>query len=465
MIRKRVPGILLVACFILGGGAWTLAKNILKVRCLDYAGADIQNVKVFVQGIRDQKLRDESSKRRGFARFEKLPDDYYRVWAHPKGFAPQYIEFVHLQGGVEEEVTLKFQPGDREKKFYFEDLAIKNQADQLMAGGARALQQGKYTEAEDKLKASLAINPSNPNTYHNQAILYIQMKRWEEATEALKRTRELLEMFMTAGDQAKANLQSQYDEIVKLLETMPLRQLASEADAAMKAYKYDEAIVKLNELEKISPDNPTIYYHKAIAYSRSRKFDEAEKSIQRALELKPDEAAFLDLQGRLDKIRESDRINQIRQAVAEVQSLRAAGRNEEALVKAAEIRDQVTKDLLGVYWGEVAQAHLALDRIPEALEAFKKAYESQGKSVEDGLYELAQGFSRKGQNDKARTVYEFIMKINPEFPEVYYELGMEYFYGSQDTAKAKPLLEKYLEIGKDEAHLTNARNVLKVMDR
>ena len=464
MIRKRIIGQSLLFCIVLSLSFSLANSNTLKVRCLDFTGSNIHPVKVFVQGIRNQEMHDENTKQIGHALFEKLPDDYYRVWAHPLGFAPAFIEFIRLEGGVEQEVTLNFQPGDREKRFYFEDLGVKGQADELMAGGAQALQQGKFKEAEDQLLASLEIYPSNPNTHHNLAVLYIQTSKWEEATKSLNKTKELLQMYMTANDQAKLSLQPQYDEIEKLLETMPLRQLAGEADAAMKAYKYDEAIEKLNQLQQISPDNPTIYYHMAIAYSRSKKFDEAEQAVEKALELKPGEEAFIDLKDRIAKIKESEKANLIRQAVAEVQSLRTAGRNEEALTKAAEIEDQIPEDLKGVYWGEVAQAQLALEKIPEALAAFKIAYESQGKSVEEGLYELAQGMSRKGQNANAKAVYEFILlEVNPDFPEVYYELGMEYFYGEQNSEQAKKMLEKYLEIGTDEAHISNAKNVLAVI--
>jgi hypothetical protein len=42
---------------------------------------------------------------------------------------------------------------------------------------------------------------------------------------------------------------------------------------------------------------------------------------------------------------------------------------------------------------------------------------------------------------------------------------MDYFYELNDKARAKEMLEKYIELGKDENNLSNAKNVLVVMGK
>jgi tetratricopeptide (TPR) repeat protein len=65
----------------------------------------------------------------------------------------------------------------------------------------------------------------------------------------------------------------------------------------------------------------------------------------------------------------------------------------------------------------------------------------------------------------ARKAFEQVLENNPDYAEAYYELGMEYFYGLEDRPRAKGMLSKYVEIGQDEAHLSNARNVIVVIEK
>ncbi|MFZ0431011.1 MAG: hypothetical protein WAO20_23055, partial [Acidobacteriota bacterium] len=61
--------------------------------------------------------------------------------------------------------------------------------------------------------------------------------------------------------------------------------------------------------------------------------------------------------------------------------------------------------------------------------------------------------------------FEKLLEVNPQFAEGYYELGMGLFYDANDRSRARDLLQKYLTLGKDEAHLDNARNVLTVIEQ
>jgi hypothetical protein len=44
-------------------------------------------------------------------------------------------------------------------------------------------------------------------------------------------------------------------------------------------------------------------------------------------------------------------------------------------------------------------------------------------------------------------------------------LGMSYYYAKKNTEQAKQLLNKYLEIGKDQGKIDNVKNVLIVIEK
>ena len=113
MFQKLLKKVLPISFILLLAGGPLLGNSILKVVCLDDSGNPIKGVKVYLQGLGSQdKPEDEKSNRSGVAVFKGLPDDFYRVWAHQKKFESTYLEFIRLEGGQQQEVTLQFKPGD-----------------------------------------------------------------------------------------------------------------------------------------------------------------------------------------------------------------------------------------------------------------------------------------------------------------------------------------------------------------
>lgn len=443
-----------------------LGVNTLEVLCVDQNGNPMNKVRVFLQGIgSSEKPEDERSGKDGKAQFEKLPDDLYRVWAHEKEFESVYYEFIRLAGSTKEQVTLNFKPGDHEKLFYFEDPSVMDNAKNLMREGVQAIQGNQPEVARTKLNESIDIYPTNPDSFYNLAILNIQQGEWEPAKQNLAKTAELLDLFLTVSPD-NSPMQQQRKNTQDLIDSMPLRQAAAEADEAMKARQWETAAEKLQVLSEMQPNNATVFYHWSIALTNLKKLDEADAMIDKAIAIEPDEDAFKQIKAQIAKRIEALEAEKIRIAMVIIQGLNSEGKHEEALAKIAESKDLFKDDLETLMWEEKAKAHLALEQHMDALTAFKIAYERQGKPVAESLFQLGQDFNRKGKQKEALQVYEFIHQEDPGFAEVYYELGMEYFYGSsQDKQKAKEMLEKYMEIGADEAHKSNAGNVLAVIEK
>ncbi len=148
-----------------------------------------------------------------------------------------------------------------------------------------------------------------------------------------------------------------------------------------------------------------------------------------------------------------------------VQELIKDGKPAEAIEKAKVALQDIDKQYHQVLWEEMTTAYLALEKYPEAIDARQKVLEMKGEPVDQGLFDLGQEFVRKGKQAQARMVFEKVLQVNPNFAEAYYQLGMDYFYELNDKVRAKTMLEKYIEMGKDETNLNNAKNVLIVMGK
>jgi len=464
----RIASLLIRTIFLaLLLSVYTLAadSNTLIVKCVDNTGKPISKVKVFVQGLGLNDTTDEKANNQGIATFKKLDNDFYRVWAHQEGFAPSFHEYVTLDGGETKNLTLTFEPGDAEDKLYFEDKDLIHQAQVLLQQGAQAYQNRQFETAEENLKKSIEINPSEPNAYYNLGLVYSMESKWDEAEKVFKKAVELLNLYKATEDPSNPVFSRQAQEIQQQIDMIPLRKLAQEIDRAMKAQEFDKAIAGLHKMAEIQPDNPAVYFNLAINLTRLNKLDEADAALDKAIALNPDDQAFKDLKKRIAEVQAARAKNAEKARVVTVQELIKDGKPAEAIEKAKAALQDIDPKYHEMLWEEMTVAYLALEQYPEAIDARQKVLELKGEPVDQGLFDFGQEFVRKGKQAQARMVFEKVLQVNPNFAEAYYQLGMDYFYELNDKARAKEMLEKYLELGKDENNLNNAKNVLVVMGK
>ena len=86
-------------------------------------------------------------------------------------------------------------------------------------------------------------------------------------------------------------------------------------------------------------------------------------------------------------------------------------------------------------------------------------------AAEQALFALGEKLSKQGNSQVAQLAFEKVLKINPQNAEVYYELGMIHYYDKKNDKRAKELLTKYLELGKQKDHLDNTKSVLVVLKK
>lgn len=466
MISKRLTILLCtVALSVMGTGICLAASNVLEIKCLDSNGAPIEKVEVRIQAIGANKEKDKKTNKQGVAVFDKLDDDVYRIWARTDGFAPTYHEFISLSGDSTESVTLAFEPGDAAQKLYFEDPALMQQATNLLDEGLQAVNAGQLEVAEEKIKQSLAIQPSNPLAHHNLAIVYIQSGKWDEAKASLEEEIEMLDAAIVFKGNEAGGLQQQRVVAEQLVQTLPMRRVAAEADEAMLSKQYDVAVEKLGEMLAFDNANHRVYFYRAMALSQLDRIDEAVVDIDEAIKLDPSETAYTDFKARLEERLAAEDANKAKNAILELQELNKEKKYDETLAKFGEAEALAGGELQGPLWAAKANAHLGLEQYPEAFDALEKLWEADSKPLDQGFFDLGQQLAKRGKNAEARLAYEKALEKNTDFAESYYELGMIYFYDDEDKVSARKSLEKYVEIGKDEAHISNAKSVLAVMDR
>jgi tetratricopeptide (TPR) repeat protein len=500
----------LLAGFICLCLAWAPApaladSNNLEVKCVDASGSPLQGVTVQIQPLQNAKPKDKKSDKQGVAAFNKLDDGIYRVVGRKEGLAPAFYEFAVLKAGAQQSVSLTFQPGDVQKKLYFEDQGALNQrAFELLQKSIESLKENKPADAEKLLKESIDIYPSYAQAHYYAGITYIQMNKWDEAEAAFKNASHFASIMKELPRPKEAeNTPSPYDEIVKMSQAMlakfPALRLRGAGDAALKEKKFDQAIASYSEALRIDSTDADLYYNLAVAQAHSKKFDDAAQSIQKAMQLRPGEKAFEELNKQIAGFRESEVLSKAQGLLNEGDALMKKDDHAAALQKYQEALPMVQGSKQSIVWAAVARAQAGLNHPNEAVEAYRKAIEldpekpeyrtglaqfymkekkyddalnlyadprtTGNKPADEALFSLGQTLSKQGNSEVAQLAFERAIKANPTHAEAYYELGMLLFYGKTDDKKALETLTKYVEIGKDKAHVDNANSVLVVLKR
>jgi len=473
----------------------------LIVNCVKESGEPIVDMKVVVHDVRASKLTEQKTNKKGVAEFKKLPEGVYRLIGRTDGFEPILLEFFVLKPGDQKTLDLKFKPGDATKQFYFENQAVNQQVEQLFQEAVGMLQKNQLEPAVEKLQLALTMNPSSPGVRQNLALAYANQQKWDLAEQQIKLAIENVEALKltvpSGGDTAP------YDEMAaalqRFLTSIPAMKIQLEADAALREGKNEVAVAKLEELVKIVPNDPSTLYNLALSQAKLRRFEDAKKTIDKAIALNPDDKNIQELKRLLGENEKAIILQQLQQTLTAGDEAMKAGKYEEALAKYQQVLTEAPPEIQGGVWAGVARAHQKMNHEDQMVEAYQKAI-ATGKNKTQYAQELADYYFAKDMNDKAvqvladvfkqgtepvdqalyaqgaalmkknkkkpaQALFEEALKVNPEHPESHYELGMIYFYDLKDPVKAKAMLKKYTAIGKDTAHLETAKAVSIVIEK
>ena len=496
---NQVLRVVVVSAVLAWPGGTALAQATLDVLYNNNTGQPLKKVEVFLQSLQTRRLETVASNRKGRARFKKLPAGYYRLWARTKGYRPLYREFLNLKEGSTESVTLGFEPGDSAQLLYFEDSESLQKSKELYAQGVQAMRQQKMDQAEEKLKESRQLNPSNPEALQGLGMVQLRRKSWDEARESFEAAVELLAMFGTLGTaEERSHVEQLRQSLQQLLGEIPVMQLEQRAEQAFQAKEYWQAVESYQELIEVNPENGGYHYNLALAYLRSDRIDEARRSADRALELDPDDVNTHKLGDLIDDYLLNAEAAKVRERLEEIRQLHQDGKAEEALAIAEAQLGEFSEEIEAVFRVEIARAHVKLEHSEPAIENFRKAvslhpeqlgierelaevyvqaeryaeaaetfrsfYERSGEDPDESLFKLAAESVRMGNKQWSTVIYENILVANPDFAEAYFQLGMQRYFETQYD-EAKRLLGHYQEIGSDPSNLQNVEAVMVVISR
>lgn len=151
----------------------------------------------------------------------------------------------------------------------------------------------------------------------------------------------------------------------------------------------DHALDTARELQKEDPESDEAFYLEALVMQQLNQWDIGLKSIEKALELVDDNAAYFNLRGNILMQQEKlDKAEKDFDKAIELGDTPAAHRNKVMLM-------------------------LMTDRGQEAIPYLIQRIKADPKDAENWIL-MGDMINRGGQPDKARTYYEQALKIDPD---------------------------------------------------
>ena len=480
------------------------AANGLSVKCVDESGKAVAGARVEIMAFgTGMKWKDAKADNSGTAKFNNLEDGAYRVVARPAAMAPVLLEPVFLKGNAQQTVTVQCKAGDPLKKFYWEDETLSNQSGQLFKQAVDMLGQQKYAEAEKFFQQSLEINPSHPDILFYYAVTAAQSKKWDLAKENFQKAVDMATALTPppSKDPKTPTPENIYANTLNNARAMilmiPGLKVKVEGIEAVNAKDYKLGIAKLQEASKLIPGDPDTFYYLALSQGYDKQWQAAALSIEEAIKLRPQDEAYLSLRktlagnANLEKAKviadEGDKLYNTKDYAGSLKKY------EEALPM---LSDAATQALL---WVQIGRARTMLAQNDAAVEAYNRAVELDPKEpkhkqsliqhyntvaqrlINEKKYDEAFAeYAKSGQpvlkfgqdmakktetEDIAILAFQYVIKTEPENDMAYFELGNLYYFNKKDYVRARENFAKYVEIGKDEKSIGNARDIITVIDQ
>jgi tetratricopeptide (TPR) repeat protein len=179
--------------------------------------------------------------------------------------------------------------------------------------------------------------------------------------------------------------------------------------------KYTEAVDVFGKAIEKAPKQPALFYNRANAYAKLKKYDEAladyDKAIAIAIELKKDDPNFYSQKAMV---------------------FTSIGKTDEA-DKLFQLAAEKAKDLLSP--ADAAQFHL-----------------NRGIALNNG-----------GLTNKAIEAFKQAIEVDPKYAEAYYQLGIALSAKQETMSQAIEALKKYLPMSKKPDHLEIAKQMISAL--
>jgi len=482
----------LVATLIVFSALPVFAESTLQVKCVDSSGAPVPGVKVTIAPVKAlQKVKDKKSDAQGVAEFAKIDDGAYRVFGRKEGLVPALYEFAMLKGS-QESVTLTFAAG-ADKKLWFEDPAEEQKANALLKQALEtAKQNNNLDEGVKLLQQALAIKPSMGEALFYLGMAYIQQGKFDQAVQMMDKASDVANIWLTSPQGSGQNI---YQAIIQNVQQMKKNLPGLKAERALQDKNYDLAVKGFTEAIQGNPNEPDLHANLAIALANSQKYDEALAEIDKAIQIKQSDT-YTKYKSSIQAMKEKAGTDQAQALFTEGNKLLENGDATGALKKYEEAKALVPQDRQAPIWRQIGTAQAKLNQ-PQAAESFRKAIElapadrakdyrdalslyymdakkcdeaidssvdSKSATLEPDLRAFVKRWKDK-QPKCSEAALERVLKINPENLDAAFDLGQMYYLDKDNDRRAKELLAKYAEKGKEADKLDNVKAMLVIINR
>jgi len=236
------------------------ADNKLNCTLLDDTGKPPEKIEVVLINTASNKQWKKKTDDKGMVEFKGLPDGTYRLEGAVQGFLLTKADGIELAGNA--------------AKTCSPVLVSVNKLNELLSGSMDAARNAKPDVAIEKAKAAVELAPTIPQTHNMLAVAYATKGMVEEAMGSVKKAAELDKQFE------------------KNVIPIQMEAIGAQASQALTKQDFDGAIAKYKQIAELRPNEPSVYYNMALAYGHKGDFDNAIKSIDKAIELKPDDLEF-----------------------------------------------------------------------------------------------------------------------------------------------------------------------------
>jgi tetratricopeptide (TPR) repeat protein len=294
--------------------------------------------------------------------------------------------------------------------------------------GGALLEAGLIAEAESELTAALKLDLSN-------ADVIVQLARVYLARKDLPAAGRLLEAAVARGLESApvyALLADVYERSGHLENAIPALRLAIQRDPQSEKYRFAygilltdayapaAAVIRLEEALKSFPNSAPLWFALGLAHFKNEDHEKAEQAFKHSLELNPNFASALAYRGMI-------RV----QTGAAAEGITLYEKALQVDPKITVVHYLIADALLKQVDANLSRVETHLRRAVEADATFTPARIALGKL-----------FMRTNRWDEAAAQFEQIIKLDPNLPDAYYQLGRTYMRLKR-TAEAQSTLATF----------------------
>lgn len=373
------------------------------------------------------------------------------------------------------DIDAKSEEGKKAKE-RIDSLMVFVTAEEKVAGIKEFMEKGDVESAIREVDGIIRIKGEDPYLYTTLASLYLKLARIKDAVFALEKAAVLspkdVEIRMLLGkayEGLNENLKAAeaFNTVASLEKETPRGKEAvekakkhtvlyhmREGKKFLSAGKYEDSLQEMNEVLKITPEDPLVLFNIGVLYYRLNNAEDAEAPLLHALTIDPAYImAHLQLGLVYEKMRKFDKAREEFDKVIELQKegheTDIAKTRIKYLKEFKELSEHLDRAINYMKEKEWESARREIDAVLSAYPANYMGYYYKGIIL-----------FQTGINDEARAALKKAIEIKPDYFQAHLRLG-DIYYKEYAYEDARRYYQQVIALGKDTPEAEIAADRLK----